>query len=70
MTGTTVVLVACLPVTTLILVGPTCVILRSIYSLMTRIDTSVNPIVKSIVEGDVFCTSILRNLWTSLLYNM
>ena len=48
----------------------TCVIRRSIYSLMTRIDTSLNPIVKSIVEGDVYCTSALRNLWTSLLYNL
>ena len=48
----------------------TCVIRRSIYSLMTRIDTSLNPIVKSIVEGDVYCTSALRNIWTSLLYNM
>ena len=27
----------------------TCVICKSIYSLMTRIDTSLNPIVKSIV---------------------
>ena len=43
----------------------TCVIRRSIYSLMTRIATSLNPIVKSIVEGDVYCTSALRNLWTS-----
>ena len=48
----------------------TCVIRRSIYSLMTRIDTSLNPIVKSIVEGDVYRTSALRNLWTSLLYNL
>ena len=62
--------VACLPVTTLILVGPICVMRRSIYSLMTRIDTSLNPIVKSILEGDVYCTSALRNLWTSLLYNL
>ena len=48
----------------------TCVIRRSIYSLMTRIDTSLHPIVKSIVEGDVHCTSALRNLWNSLLYTM
>ena len=47
-----------------------CVIRRSIYILMTRINTSLNPIVKSIVEGDVYCTLVLRNLWTSLLYNM
>ena len=39
----------------------TCVIRRSIYSLMTRIDTSLNPIiVKSILEGDVYCTSALH----------
>ena len=48
----------------------TCVIRKSIFSLMTRIALSLNPIVKSIVGGDVYCTSALRNLWTSLLYNM
>ena len=48
----------------------TCVIRKSIFSLMTRIALSRNPIVKSIVGGDVYCTSALRNLWTSLLYNM
>ena len=48
----------------------TCVIPKSIFSLMTRIALSLNPIVKSIVGGDVYCTSALRNLWTSLLYNM
>ena len=48
----------------------TCVIRKSLYSLMTRIDrhTSLNPIVKSIVGvGDVYCTSALRNVWISLL---
>ena len=48
----------------------TCIICKSIFSLMTRIALSLNPIVKSIVGGDVYCTSVLRNLWTSLLYNM
>ena len=47
----------------------TCVIRKYIYSLTTRIFTSTNPIVKSIV-GDVYCTSALRNLWISLLYTM
>ena len=48
----------------------TCVIRKFIYSLTTRIFTSTNPIVKSIVGGDVYCTSALRNLWVSLLYTM
>ena len=43
----------------------TCVICKSIYSLTTRIFTATNPIVKSIVRGDVYCTSALRNLWVS-----
>ena len=44
----------------------TCVIRKSIYSLTTRIFKSTNPIVKSIVWGDVYCTSALRNQWISL----
>ena len=48
----------------------TCVIRKSNNSLMTRIATSLNPIVKSIVGGDVYCTSALSYVWTSLLYNM
>ena len=36
----------------------TCVIRKSIYSLTTRIFTSTNPIVKSIVGGDVYCTRV------------
>ena len=43
----------------------TCVIRKSIFILMTSIDTSLNPIVKSIAGSDVFCTSALRNLWMS-----
>ena len=39
----------------------TCVIRKSIYSLTTRIFKSTNPIVKSIVWGDVYCMSALRN---------
>ncbi len=48
----------------------TCVIRKSIYSLTTRIFTSTNPIVKTIVGGDVYCTSALGNLWISLLYTI
>ena len=48
----------------------TCVIRISIYSQMTRIATSLNPIVNSIVGGGVYCTSALRYLWASLLYTM
>ena len=48
----------------------TCVIRTSIYSLTTRIFTSTKPFVKSVVRGDVYCTSALRNLWISLLYTM
>ena len=33
----------------------TCVILKSVYSLMNRIATSLNPIVKSIVGGGGRC---------------
>ena len=47
-----------------------CVIRKCMFSLMTRIATSLNPIVKSIVGGDVYCTSALRNLWISLLYTI
>ena len=43
---------------------------NSIYSLTTRIFKSTNPIVKSIVWGDVYCTSALRNRWISLLYTV
>ena len=46
----------------------TCVIRKSIYSLTARIFTLTNPIVKSIVGGDVYYTPALRNLWISLLY--
>ena len=45
------------------------VIRKSIFSIMTRIATSLNPIVKTIVGGDVYCTSAIRNLLSSLLYN-
>ena len=48
----------------------TCVIRKSIYSLTTRLFKSTNPIVKSIVWGDVYCTSALRNRWISLLYTV
>ena len=48
----------------------TCVIRKSIYSLTTRIFKSTNPILKSIVLGDVYCTSALRNRWISLLYTV
>ena len=37
-----------------------CVLRKSIYSLMARIHASLNPIVSSIVRGDVYCTSALR----------
>ena len=47
-----------------------CVLRKSIYSLMTRIHASLNPIVNSIVRGDVYCTSALRSQWVSQLYNM
>ena len=47
-----------------------CVLRKSIYSLMTRIHASLNPIVNSIVRGDVYCTSALRIQWVSQLYNM
>ena len=30
----------------------------------------LNPIVNSIVRGDVYCTSALRIQWISQLYNM
>ena len=46
----------------------TCVIRKSIYSLMTWIFSSTNPIVKSIVRGDVYCTSALRNLDLPIVY--
>ena len=45
-----------------------CVLRKSIYSLMTRIHASLNPIVNSIVRGDVYCTSALRIQWVSQLY--
>ena len=49
----------------------TCVTRKSIYSLTTRIFKSTNPIiVKSIVWGDVYCTSALRNRGISLLYTV
>ena len=48
----------------------TSVIRKSINSLTTRIFKSTNPIVKSIVWGDVYCTSALRNRWISLLYTV
>ena len=47
-----------------------CVLRKSIYSLMTRIHASLNPIVNSIVRGDVYCTSALRIQWVSQLYDM
>ena len=47
-----------------------CVLRKSIYSLMTRIHASLNPIVNSIVRGDVYFTSALRIQWVSQLYNM
>ena len=47
-----------------------CVLRKSIYSLMTRIHASLNPIVNSIVRGDVYCTSALRIQWVSQLYTM
>ena len=47
-----------------------CVLRKSIYSLMTRIHASLNPIVNSIVRGDVYCTSALHIQWVSQLYNM
>ena len=47
-----------------------CVLRKSIYSLMTRMHASLNPIVNSIVRGDVYCTSALRIQWVSQLYNM
>ena len=47
-----------------------CGLRKSIYSLMTRIHASLNPIVNSIVRGDVYCTSALRIQWVSQLYNM
>ena len=47
-----------------------CVLRKSIYSPMTRIHASLNPIVNSIVRGDVYCTSALRIQWVSQLYNM
>ena len=47
-----------------------CVLRKSIYSMMTRIHASLNPIVSSIVRGDVYCTSALRIQWVSQLYNM
>ena len=46
-----------------------CVLRKSIYSLMTRIHASLNPIVNSIVRGDVYCTSALRIQWVPQLYN-
>ena len=48
----------------------TCFIRKFIYTLTTRICKSTNPIVKSIVWGDVYCTSALRNRWISLLYTV
>ena len=49
----------------------TCVTRKFIYSLTTRIFKSTNPIVKSIVGGDVYCTSpALRNRWIWLLYTV
>ena len=48
----------------------TCVIPKYIYSLTTTIFTSTNPIVNSIVGGDLYCTSALLNLCISLLYTM
>ena len=50
----------------------TCVIRKSIFILLTSIETSLNQIYycKEHCGGDVYCTSALRNLWISLMYNM
>ena len=47
-----------------------CVLRKSIYSMMTRIHASLNPIVNRIVRGDVYCTSAIRSQWVSQLYKM
>ena len=46
-----------------------CVIRKAIFSLMNRIDMSLNPIIYSIKTSDVYCTSKLRHQWVRDLYN-
>ena len=47
-----------------------CVTRNAIYSLMTRIDKSLNPIIQAIVICDTYCTSKLRIHWIASLYNL
>ena len=46
-----------------------CVIRKSVFSLMTRIDESLNPIIQNISISDMYCTSKLRHHWILGLYN-
>ena len=47
-----------------------CVTSNAIYSLMTRIDKSLNPIIQAIANCDTYCTSKLRIHWIASLYNL
>ena len=38
-----------------------CVIRKGIFSLMTRIDKSLNPIIQNIAISNMYCTSKLRH---------
>ena len=43
---------------------------KAVYSLMTRIDKSLNPIIQAIAICDTYCTSKLRIHWIASLYNL
>ena len=47
-----------------------CVTRNAIYSLMTRIEKSLNPIIQAIVICDTYGTSKLRIHWIASLYNL
>ena len=46
-----------------------CVIRKAIFSLMTRIDKSLYPIIQDIAISDLYCTSKLQHQWILALYN-
>ena len=47
-----------------------CVTRNTIYSLMTRIEKSLNPIIQVILFRDTYFTSKLRIHWIASLYNL
>ena len=47
-----------------------CVTRNAIYSLITRIDKSLNPAIQAIAIGDTYCTSKLKIHWIASLNNI